>query len=449
MVRFLVTLSSVASLIVLLCWAPGCGRKEAETTPAEPDKPEIGSQAPETAVKSSPQEDARSRTAVEPQPLSAAVKRGLVWLVRAQQGNGGWGAGAHTAQQIRDPKAVKTDPATTAFAAMALLRADDGRLGGAHGRPLESALAYLVDAIEKGPDEGALITRLTGTQPQTKLGASIDTAMAAQFLARTFPLLPEKHALKKRVSAALDRCIEKLEGSQLKSGTWKGGGGWAPVLQASMGCQALELSRRAGKRVNAEVLKRARDYQQGNLDTVSGAASTREAAGVELYSAAGAYRAMAPRAARAALIIQDAKAQGKLEMDADISEASLELAGVADSPVRASLADASSKTRLQTERFRDESMLRGLGSNGGEEYLSYMMTSESFAMAGGKEWTDWNEKMHKRLAKIQNADGSWSGHHCITSPVFCTAAVVQTLTVDRDAAYLISLATEEGKAGAR
>jgi hypothetical protein len=36
------------------------------------------------------------------------------------------------------------------------------------------------------------------------------------------------------------------------------------------------------------------------------------------------------------------------------------------------------------------------------------------------------------MAKIQIANGSWTGHHCITSPVFCTAAVIQCLTADRD-----------------
>ena len=53
--------------------------------------------------------------------------------------------------------------------------------------------------------------------------------------------------------------------------------------------------------------------------------------------------------------------------------------------------------------------------------------------------------MHGRLKKVQNKDGSWSGHHCITSPVFCTAAVVQCLTTDRDAATLIALAKMSAK----
>jgi len=44
--------------------------------------------------------------------------------------------------------------------------------------------------------------------------------------------------------------------------------------------------------------------------------------------------------------------------------------------------------------------------------------------------------MNERLAKVQNQDGSWSGHHCITSPSFCTASAISCLTADRDVAWL-------------
>jgi hypothetical protein len=33
---------------------------------------------------------------------------------------------------------------------------------------------------------------------------------------------------------------------------------------------------------------------------------------------------------------------------------------------------------------------------------------------------------------IQNNDGSWEGHHCITSPVFCTATALLILSIQED-----------------
>jgi len=32
---------------------------------------------------------------------------------------------------------------------------------------------------------------------------------------------------------------------------------------------------------------------------------------------------------------------------------------------------------------------------------------------------------------IQNQDGTWTGHHCITGRTFCTSAALLVLTVDR------------------
>ena len=81
--------------------------------------------------------------------------------------------------------------------------------------------------------------------------------------------------------------------------------------------------------------------------------------------------------------------------------------------------------------------------------MSFLLTSESMIIAGGDKWDDWNEKMLKLMQKIQNEDGSWSGHHCITSPVFCTAAVIQCLTVESDSEMLREIAKKNAKQNAK
>ena len=50
------------------------------------------------------------------------MHRGMSWLVEAQHESGGWGGGSHANQSQLDPHSIQTDPVTTAFAAMALLR---------------------------------------------------------------------------------------------------------------------------------------------------------------------------------------------------------------------------------------------------------------------------------------------------------------------------------------
>jgi hypothetical protein len=93
---------------------------------------------------------------------------------------------------------------------------------------------------------------------------------------------------------------------------------------------------------------------------------------------------------------------------------------------------AYTQNEIGRKQLEDEQVLAGFGNNGGEEFLSHMMTSESLVITGRNDWAAWSQKMAGRFEKIQNESGSWSGHHCITSPVFCTAAVVLAMTADRD-----------------
>lgn len=379
----------------------------------------------------------------DPAPLDAFVVRGVEWLVRAQHPNGGWGAGSHAHQHLRDPHQVTTDPATTAFVALALLRTGNTPESGPHRQSVKRATLYLLDAVEKAPKNGPRITDITGTQPQAKLGPLVDTGMASQYLAKLLPLLAKDTDLHARVDDALGRCIQKLEDSQSKDGKWTEGG-WAPVLQSSVSTSALEMAQAAGKTVDVRKLEMARDYQKGNFDTASGRAASPEAAGVELYAFSSAQRANAAEASQADQQLRAAKEKGQLAPEAAVTVDNLKKAGV-DEPRARLLNDAYHANRAQMRRMADEELLKGFGNNGGEEYLSYLQTSESLVMAGGEEWAGWRTKMTARLAKIQSNDGSWTGHHCITSPVFCTAAVLQTLTADRDVARGTHVARAAGK----
>src|SRR5207253_7490196 len=73
-------------------------------------------------------------------------------------------------------------------------------------------------------------------------------------------------------------------------------------------------------------------------------------------------------------------------------------------------------------QLSNERLLRGFGSYGGEEHVSYMLVAEAKATAPGEEFTAWSKQMRARLAQIQREDGTWRGDHCITSTTFCTAA---------------------------
>ncbi|MCA9235519.1 MAG: hypothetical protein KDA44_08600 [Planctomycetales bacterium] len=384
---------------------------------------------------------------VQPGELPAFVSKGVAWLIAAQHNDGGWGAGSHAAQQIRDPHAVATDPATTSFTLLSLLRSGHTPVSGEYKAQVRRGLEYLITAVEKASANGPLITDVQGTQPQTKLGKFVDTAMTAQYLARALALLPADDPLRERTDKALDVCLAKIQQSQQSNGSWGEGGGWAPVLCSSLACSSLEIASASGKAIDKTVLRRAQDYQKGNYDVASGRADASAAAGVELYAFNGSFRGNATDAAQAEAIVTKAKAEGKLQADAPVSEDSLRTAGVASDSEVTRLSSAAAQNRAQIDRLNDEQLLSGFGNNGGEEFLSYLMTSETLVIAGGDKFAEWQTKMLERLAKIQNNDGSWSGHHCITSPVFCTAAVVQCLTTDRDREFLVTMAQRTAGGG--
>lgn len=86
---------------------------------------------------------------------------------------------------------------------------------------------------------------------------------------------------------------------------------------------------------------------------------------------------------------------------------------------------------VATEKLAGAKFLDGFGSMGGEEFVSYLSVSDSLVRAGGKEWTGWNSKIKERLVKLQNGDGTWAGHHCITGRVACTSSAVMTLVAER------------------
>lgn len=370
-----------------------------------------------------------------PGKVLSSMTRGLAWIVEAQNANGGWGAGSHSRQDVTNPHAVQTDPATTSMVAMALVRSGSTLTTGKNSAQVKKALNYLLETIEKSAPSHPNITELTGTQIQTKLGANIDVVLTAQFLSDVIQHASHDEILKRRIEKALDVCVSKIQKAQDPNGS-TAGAGWAGVLQSSFATNALEAAEANGAKVDKKALDKSREFQKKNYDPSSGSVNTDMGAGVVLYSVTGSARASAKEARKVKEELARAKAEGRVDAAAPVNAESLEKMGYdKDDALKLSTAyNVYESAKVQAQR---EDVMSGFGNNGGEEFLSYLQTGESMIIGKDESWKKWYDNMSGRLLNIQNSDGSWNGHHCITSPVFCTATCLLILSVNNDLEKLV------------
>ena len=150
-------------------------------------------------------------------------------------------------------------------------------------------------------------------------------------------------------------------------------------------------------------------------------------AGVELYSRAASVGVLSDSVNTNKAVaekLRDKVANSKDRKEQ--AEAKAQLGQIADAEKVQQNAQAAVVARLVDKQF-----VAGFGSNGGEEFLSYMNIAESLVVKGGDEWKRWDSEMTQNLNRVQNDDGSWSGHHCITGRTFCTSTALLVLIADR------------------
>lgn len=372
-----------------------------------------------------------------PKKVESSVSTALKFIAKAQHQDGGWGAGTHANQGEMNPHAVKPDPATTSMVAMAILRSGSTLEEGTYSAELNKALQFLLKEVEKADKNSSTITNLTGTQIQSKLGANIDVVMTSQFLTNILDSEIKDEKLKARVKDCLTTCVKKIQNAQNSNGSMKGSG-WAGVLQSSFANNAVEAAQAKGIEVDDVALEKSRDFQKNNFNHETGEVNTDLGAGVVLYSVSGSARASAKDARKVDEEFKRAKKEGKLKEDAEITTENLEKIGYG----RAEAQKASTSYNVYNsakDMAQQDNVTRGFGNNGGEEFLSFLQTGESMIIGKDADWKKWYDKVSGTLLGIQNNDGSWNGHHCITSPVFCTATSVLILTVNNDIDKLVAM----------
>jgi hypothetical protein len=362
------------------------------------------------AVWAQPQRTTPGPKAVAAQaPLATAVDRGARWLASVQGADGGWGQDGGRTFSARPGERLESsgnDVANTAVAALALMQA-----GRQYEPQVERALEFVLERIEASPVDGLAITDRRDTQIQRKLGPYIDTFLASMLMSR-IDGRASTPALNARVRGALQKTVAKIEKHQQSDGSWNTAGGWAPVLGTSIASRSLFEARNRGVAVDAAVLKRAEKYTVSALSAPPPSGTRGGRGGPAADRPVGASPA-APAEAAGVPLYQSAQALEQLSRTAADREQNARQI----SAIQGQLANAA--------------FVGGFGSMGGEEFFSYLNISDSMKRVGGDSWSKWHADITQKILGLQNNDGTWAGHHCITGRVAMTSAAILNLTVDR------------------
>ena len=470
------------------------GPKPADTPPAAPAAtPAPAAPAEKDAAVPVKVTEAKveMRTAVNPKPISGSVKRGLEYLIKTQQEDGGWnqgggwrvntsGSGRVEGANVEDP----SDVGNTCFALLALIRAGSTPTAGDHKDAVRKGLKFILTRVEKADKDSLYVTDVRGTQLQSKIGPYVDTFLVNLVLAELKGKAGDEEG---RLTACLEKTMTKIVKHQTADGGFAGNGGWAPVLSLAICNKGIARAKQNGVVVDDRVLARA--FEQSRVAAgqpaavaaapagtapaatptgpaapgtsvpaappasgaaaggrASGATALRAApgpaagfagglgvgmpgdAGVTLYrfgQAAGntqdIVNGLRVDGARAREVLKDAKASKADKDKAEQKLAELQKAEGENEKVQKQLG----------ENVKNQQFVAGFGSNGGEEFLSFLNISEALVVKGGKEWEEWDTKMTQGMEKAQDKDGSWAGHHCITGKTFCTAGALLVLMADR------------------
>jgi hypothetical protein len=325
----------------------------------------IGGTTSRSKVEGAPSSGSRNGNKDITPETHKSIDKGIAWLLKAMRPNGGVG------MDLGAP----SDLGCSSMTGLALMSHGSTPTNGPHKKELDKILQYVLSAVEGMPEK--TVESSTTSNLQGKIGHLAHHFFAAVFLAEALGDSPDNEEIKR----GLGKLVRIISSSQQADGAW-GGQSWAPMLGTVMGWVSLRASHSAGMKVGASADKTAQALikQLGNQPNQGWMH--------ELYKNVSGIRVLYAM---------------KKEDDARYKQAFQSALGLVKGDDRA------------------------FYSAGGEEYLAFHLITECMLQKRGEAWQTWYPTVRDKIVRVQNADGSWTGHHCITSRTFCTAAALLTL----------------------
>lgn len=300
---------------------------------------------------------------------AAAIRQGFAWIQRARRDRGGYGPEIGHGDDI----------GCTAMVGLAMLADGSTPTQGPNKVRLQEILNYMFTKVRAMPQTN--ITSQSGTQLQRKIGNQAHTFFALLFLTQ---IVGEAHVRRETVRA-VRKVMNAVVKSQRPDGSW-GRDSWAPTLGTVMGWTSLRSSHFAGFDVGSSPEKTA-EFLISKMKTEF--AQNQRHWMHQLYKNAAGIRVL--------------YAMGKEDNEI----------------VKKSFSEVLKLVKQGNTAFNQA---------GGEEYLAFHLITETMLQKAGQDWADWFPMVRDKIIDVQNRDGSWTGHHCITSRTFCTAAACLVLS---------------------
>ena len=297
-----------------------------------------------------------------------SIERGTDWLISAMRLDGSVGT------DVGQPP----DLGCTAIVGLALLSQGNTPTGGPRFMELRRVLDAVLNMLEELPDGDVPLKSVTLVQ--RKIGRNAELFLSALFLSQVLGEAPDAE---KDIRRALDKAVASICRAQREDGTW-GDESWAPVLGTVLGWESLRASSSAGLKVDAS----AKLAGEALLTKLKAKKTDEQHWMHEFYKNASSIRVLYSLNYRSEPVFQECV------------ERILKIAHQDDRPF------------VQA---------------GGEEFLAFFLVTECLLQEQTENWQTWYPTVRDKIVRIQNADGSWSGHHCITARTFCTAAALLTL----------------------
>jgi len=297
-----------------------------------------------------------------------SIDRGTQWLVSVMRVDGSVGT-----DQGQPP-----DLSCTAMVGLTLLSQGNTPAAGPYSAELRRILDAVLNMVERLPDHDAKSKSITLVQ--RKIGRNADLFISALFLSQVLGEAPEAES---DVRRALEHLVTRICNSQGKDGTW-GDESWAPVLGTVLGWESLRASASAGLRIDAS----ARAAGEALLAKLKAKNTDERNWMHDFYKEASSIRVLYSLNYRQEPVF--------------------------DECVKRILRIAHEDPRPFTQA-------------GGEEFLAFFLVTECLLQERQPSWQSWYPTVRDKIIRVQNNDGSWSGHHCITARTFCTAAAMLTL----------------------